>query len=62
MAKQHTFNEGDFEKMLDEAFECGTAFRTEWNLESNDYRGEDTDANRALMEAFIHGLIGRKVR
>ena len=57
---QHTFDEEAFNRMLDEAFECGKEQRLEWNLEQNHYKGGDTDANRALMEAFIHGVIGRE--
>lgn len=60
--KQHTFIPEDFEKMLDDAFNAGSDLRLEWQLPTNDYRGEDTDANRMLMEAFIHGVIGRRDR
>jgi len=62
MAKQHTFDAVSFEEMLDEAFECGEVLRLEWNLEQNHYQGEDTGANRALMDAFIRGVIGRADR
>jgi hypothetical protein len=58
--KQHTFIKGDFERMLDEAFQEGRRLRLEWQLATNNYKGEDTDANRMLMEAFIHGVIGRE--
>ena len=57
---QHTFDEEAFNRMLDEAFECGKVLRLEWNLEQNHYKGGDTDTNRSLMEAFIHGVIGRE--
>ncbi len=59
MGNQHTFEDESFERMKDEAFEAGVEFRGIWNLDQNKYRGEDTDANRALMEAFIHGVIGK---
>ena len=59
---QHTFIKEAFEEMLDEAFKCGGVLRLEWNLDQDDYNGEDTDANKKLMEAFIHGVIGREKR
>jgi hypothetical protein len=59
MGGQHTFDTESFELMCEEAFKMGEELRAEWNLESNHYLGEDTGANRALMEAFIHGVIGR---
>lgn len=59
MKKQHTFIEEDFENMLNSARMYGTIFRTTWNLDINDYQGEDTIANKELMKAFMDGVIAK---